>query len=241
MSNKWYIVSLSREWCECNDYGLICKHMLAVKQIVEDEFQHLYDLLPSMYEPNGFIHDLEDLSEDACAGPSEDPNGGSSASLSGGPCGGPSEGPGGDSNNEPSLNPINETELIKEMFFNISKMTVLHNIPREKYASLTTEKRNALKRAGEMFMAVFQESMGLDLRPSRIVMPREGGSITPLQENVTNTRLGHGSQRKKRRLDYEDLSGQEEVVTQSPRPSGGIKLSRRKQPVQKKRTRVKAL
>ncbi len=40
-------------------------------------------------------------------------------------------------------------------------------------------------------------------------------------------------------MDYEDLSGQEEAVTQSPRPSGRIKLSDRKQLVQKKRTRVK--
>jgi hypothetical protein len=181
--------------------------MMAVKQIVETEFQHLRDFLPGMYEPHGFIHDLEDFSEDAgellsdrlSGGPSEDPNEH--------PSGRPNEGQGGDSNDEPCLNSNDENELMKEMFLNISNMTASHNIPSEKYASLTTEKRNALKRAGEMFIAVFQESMGLELRPSRILMSREGRSITLLEENVTNTRLRHGNQKKKRRLDFEDLNG----------------------------------
>jgi len=70
-------------------------------------------------------------------------------------------------------------------------------------------------------------------------MPREGGNITPLQESVTNTRLRHGSQRKKRRLHYENSSGGEADVVQSLRPNGGVKLQRQRLLVQKKRTGVK--
>ena len=40
-------------------------------------------------------------------------------------------------------------------------------------------------------------------------------------------------------MDYEDLNGQEECVQESPRPNGGIKSLRRRELVQKKRTRVK--
>ena len=35
---RWYIVNLSREWYECDDYMPICKHMWALKMIVEEEF-----------------------------------------------------------------------------------------------------------------------------------------------------------------------------------------------------------
>jgi hypothetical protein len=59
-ANKWYILSLSREGCECNDHGPICKHMWALKIIVEKEFQHLLNLLPSAYEPHGFIHEIHE-------------------------------------------------------------------------------------------------------------------------------------------------------------------------------------
>ena len=176
VSTKWYIVSLSHERCECNDYGPMCKHMLAVKQIVEDEFQHLFDLLLNMYEPHGFIHDLEDFNEDACGVPNEglsgDLNGGPSGDVHGGPSGdvhggqsgdlngGPSGGASGDPNDGVWLNPNVETGFIKEMFLNISNMTASRNIPSKIYASLTMEKRNALKRVRELFMSVFQESMG---------------------------------------------------------------------------------
>ena len=37
---KWYILSLSREWYECDDCGPICKHMWALKMIVGKGFPH---------------------------------------------------------------------------------------------------------------------------------------------------------------------------------------------------------
>lgn len=40
-------------------------------------------------------------------------------------------------------------------------------------------------------------------------------------------------------MNYEDRRGGEECVSQLPRPGGGIKIQRRRQLVQKKRTRVK--
>ena len=55
-ARKWYILSLSREWYECDDYGPICKYMWALKMLVDEEFPHLLDLLPNVYEPNGFMH-----------------------------------------------------------------------------------------------------------------------------------------------------------------------------------------
>ena len=54
-----YILSLSREWYECDNYGSICKHMWALKMIVDKEFPHFLDLFPSVYEPNGFMHPLD--------------------------------------------------------------------------------------------------------------------------------------------------------------------------------------
>jgi hypothetical protein len=34
--------------------------MWALKIIVEKEFQHLLNLLPSAYEPHGFIHEIHE-------------------------------------------------------------------------------------------------------------------------------------------------------------------------------------
>ena len=50
---KWYILSLSREWCECDDYGPICKHMWVLKMIVDEEFPHLLDLCGNPNKQNG--------------------------------------------------------------------------------------------------------------------------------------------------------------------------------------------
>ena len=69
----------------------------------------------------------------------------------------------------------------------------------------------------------------------QIPMPHEGGSITPIQAHVTNTRLGHGKPNKKRKLNNEGLFGGENLPVQSPR-AGGMKLVRQTQKVEKKRT-----
>ena len=77
---RWYIVSLSREWCKCDDYSPISKHMWALKTIVNEEFSYLLNLLPSIYESNDFMHSLnvdkscKDLNEGLNKGSNEDPN-----------------------------------------------------------------------------------------------------------------------------------------------------------------------
>jgi hypothetical protein len=85
-ANKWYIVNLSQEWCKCNDHGPICKYMWALKIIIEEEFQYLLDLLPSAYEPHGFIHDNEEYGPDG--GPDGGADGGSDRGPNGRPDGG---------------------------------------------------------------------------------------------------------------------------------------------------------
>ena len=72
----------------------------------------------------------------------------------------------------------------------------------------------------------------------QISMPREGGSITPIQPHVTNTRLEHQRPNKKRKLCDEGSYGEGIFKAQSPRPSGR-KPIQRTQNVEKKRTRVK--
>lgn len=55
---------------------------MALKEIINEEFQYLFDLLPSTYEPHGFMHELngpnesliEDLSEDVGEGPNLNPS-----------------------------------------------------------------------------------------------------------------------------------------------------------------------
>jgi len=90
--------------------------MLIVKQIIEVEFQHLCDFLPSMYEPHRFIYELEDFSEDACELLSDGPSGGRSQDSNEHLSGRPNKGQGKDSNDEPYLNSNAEIKLMKEMF-----------------------------------------------------------------------------------------------------------------------------
>ena len=87
-------------------------------------------------------------------------------------------------------------------------------------------------------MAILHGVVGLAPRPIQIPMPQEGGSITPIQAHVTNTRLGHGRPNKKQKLNDEGLFGGENLPMRSLRP-GGMKLVRRTQKVEKKHTRVK--
>ena len=145
----------------------------------------------------------------------------------------------GDLNDKLCLNPNNQTKFVKVMFLNISNITALQNNHSKNSASLTTLNRNALKMVKEMFKLFFQEYIGAGLRPSHIVMPVEGGTLVPLQETITNTRLGHRKQKKKQRLNYEVLAGREEDVAQSPRPNGGFKLQHQRKLMQKKCTKVK--
>ena len=172
--------------------------------------------MPSIYEPEGFIRHFEEQVRD------DEPLITTPESVDGQISREPVEG----------INVV-EHDVLEEMFLKMTNMWLSRN-----KATLTREQCELLKIAGESFMTILDNAVELEPRPSRVPMPREGGSITPIQARVTNTRLGHGSQKKKRKLNEEESGGGEESILQSSRPSG-IKVLRRREIVKKKRTRVK--
>ena len=216
---KWYTLSLSCEWCECDDYGPICKHMWALKMIGDEEFPHLLDLLPSVYEPNGFMHPLDtyESCEDVNEGPSDGPNENPNTNMNGGPSDGADD----------------SRYDLKEKLLKISNLTTLVRME-----TLTVEQYETINNVAESILATLQGVVDLAPRPIQIPMPWEGGSITPIQAHVTNTRLGHGRPNKKRKLNNEGLFGGENLLVRSPR-LGGMKLVPRTQKVEKKCTQVK--
>ena len=119
-------------------------------------------------------------------------------------------------------------ELMKEMLLGIVNVGLA-----KKLGALQGEKYELLKNMVKSFLVILQSAMELESRPSRISMPRERGSITPIQACVTNTRLGHGSKKKKRKLNDEEPHRHEQPVPESPRP-GRMREKRRSEIVQKK-------
>jgi ribosomal protein S27E len=102
---------------------------------------------------------------------------------------------------------------------------------------LSQEQYNKIDSATKLILELLQGTTTLG--PRQIPMPREGGSITPIQAHVTKTRLGFGSQRKKRKMNHEEQGVQEEALVHLPRPSGSKVPKRRQLFVQKKRTRMR--
>lgn len=58
---RWYAVNLGTECCECEDRVSICKHLLAVRKLVEEEFTYLKRIL--FVEEGGFVNNLDDVEE----------------------------------------------------------------------------------------------------------------------------------------------------------------------------------
>ena len=104
--HKWYIVSLSCKWCKCDDYGPICKYTWALKMIVDEEFSYLLDLLPKVYEANGFMHQLD--ADELWNDPNDGPNGR------------PSKGSNKTSNEAPNDGLDNGGDFLKEKLLQIS-------------------------------------------------------------------------------------------------------------------------
>jgi hypothetical protein len=203
---KWYVVSLENEWYEYNDYGPICKHMWALKTIVEEDLQHLQEFLLGAYEPHGFVTQLnqddgrEDGPEDALDDAPEDgmedgPEDGSTYGPGGGPQNGQNDGVG-----------VIEQLLLRERLLQIARLTTT-----EKMEALTAQQYEIVNNAAQSFIIILQSTMDVGARPSQIPMPRAGGSITPIQVHVTNTRLGHGRPMKKRKFCEEEIRGQREA------------------------------
>ena len=61
-SMVWYALSLNTECCECEDHVAICKHLLAVRMLINGELQYLKRLLPSQEQM--FYHDINDNFEE---------------------------------------------------------------------------------------------------------------------------------------------------------------------------------
>ena len=150
-----------------------------------------------------------------------------------GPSNGPNENPNKTMNGGPSDGADDGGYDLKEKLLKISNLTTLVRME-----ALTNEQYKTVNNATESILAILHGMVDLAPRPIQIPMPGEGRSITPIQAHVTNTRLGHGRPNKKQKLNDEDLFGGENLLVRSPR-SGGMKLVRQTQKVEKKRTRVK--
>jgi hypothetical protein len=61
---KWYGLNLNTECCDCLDRVAICKHIMALKTIVDEQLQYLKQLLPLREAPFAtFFHPDEDQIE----------------------------------------------------------------------------------------------------------------------------------------------------------------------------------
>ena len=149
-------------------------------------FSYYDNLLPSVYEPNGFMHPLDTYKscKDVNKGPSDGPNDG--------PSDRPNENPSKTMNGRPSDGVDDGGYDLKEKLLKISNLTT-----SVRMEALTVEQYEMVNNAAESILAILHGVVGLAPRPIQIPMPREGGSITPIQSHVTNTRLGHGRPNKK--------------------------------------------
>jgi hypothetical protein len=78
----------------------------------------------------------------------------------------------------------------------------------EKMEALTVQQYEIVNNVAQSFFTILQSIMDVEARPSKIPMPRAGGNITSIQIHVTNTRLGHGRPKKKRKFSEEEIHGQ---------------------------------
>ena len=51
-------MSLSFEWCKCDDYGSIFKHLSTLKMIFDEELPYLLNFFFNICESNGFMDPL---------------------------------------------------------------------------------------------------------------------------------------------------------------------------------------
>jgi hypothetical protein len=201
---------LENEWYECNDYGPICKHMWALKIIVEEDLQHLQEFLPGAYEPHGFVIQLnqDDGGEDGPEDVLDDaPKDGPEDELEDGPEDGPIDGlGGGPQNGQNNGVGVIQQLLLRERLLQIARLTTT-----EKMEALTAQQYEIVNNAAQSFITILQSTMDAGARPSQIPMPRAGRSITFIQVHVTNTRLRHGRLMKKKKFCEEEICGQREA------------------------------
>lgn len=84
--------------------------------------------------------------------------------------------------------------------------------------ALTVEEYDAFNKAIKSNLILLKDTRDLLLRLLYISMSRECGSITSIQSHIINTRLGFGSQKKKKKLDNEKIYGEKILIV--PKSSG---------------------
>jgi hypothetical protein len=194
---RWYAVNLGTECCECEDRVSICKHLLAVKKLVDEEFTYLKRILS--IEEDGFVNNLDDVGEDDIVSPPQSPEHNplplamddlgmvqvESSEVEDVP------------QIEVRLAKLNDlyVELGRE-FFNTDKMKTIGL----EHIENSIMRLNALKRE-------LQFALNPQLVPGRISLPRAGSNIAPIQANVSRTRFGHGRPWKPKNKDLVGSSG----------------------------------
>ena len=186
---RWYAVNLGTECCECEDRVLICKHLLAIRKLVDEEFAYLKRILS--IEENGFVNNLDDVGEDDVVSPlqSSEPN----------PLSSPIDDIGTQDDN-PNILQVEASEVddVSEIEVRLAKLNDLYvELGRDffntdKIKTIGLEHIENSIRSLNLLKTKFQFAFNPQLVPKRISLPRADSNIASIQANVSRTRFGHG-------------------------------------------------
>ena len=201
---QWYAVNLGIECCECEDRVFICKHLLAVKKLVDEEFTYVKRI--SFIEENGFVNNLDDVGEDDVASPPQSPE---LNPLS------PSMDDIGVQDNSLGIvqGESSEVEDVPQIQVRLAKLNDLYVELDQDFFTTDQMKtvglehiENTIKRLNAIKKEL-QFAFNPQLVPGRISLPRVGSNIASIQANVSRTRFGHGRPWNPRNKDLVGSSG----------------------------------
>ena len=186
---QWYAVNLGTECCECEDRVSICKHLLAVRKLVDEEFTYLKRIL--FVEEGGFVNNLDDVEENDVISPPQSPE----FNLLP-----PAIDDIGERDDSLSVIQVETTEVEAHPHTQVrlEKLNDLYNELGRDY--FTTDKmknigpehvENAIRRLNDLKREL-QFAFNPQLVPRHISLSRAGSSIASVQANVSRTRFGHG-------------------------------------------------
>ena len=182
-------MNLGTECCECEDKVSICKHLLVVRKLVEEEFTYLKRIL--FVEEGGFVNNLDNVKENDVVSPPQSPE------INPLPLAIDDIGERDDSLGVIQMEEI-EVEAHLHTQVRLEKLNDLHNELGRDY--FTTDKmkniglehvENAIRRLNDL-KREFQFAFNPQLVPKRIYLSRAGSSIASIQANVSRTKFGHG-------------------------------------------------
>ena len=183
---RWYAVNLGTECCECEDRVFICKHLLAVRKLVNEEFTYLKRIL--FVEEGGFVDDVE---ENDVVSPPHSPE------INPLPLAIDDI---GERDNGLSVIQVETTEVEAHPHTQVylEKLKDLYNeldrdyFRTDKIKNIGPEHvENAIRRLNDLKREL-QFAFNPQLVPRRIYLPHVGSSIASVQANVSRTRFGHG-------------------------------------------------